>query len=308
MNYTLSDWPVRPMEPQLHMSPFDDPNTLFQVKWDGVRVLSYRYPDGRIRLFNRRLNERTLQYPELTEALSDIPKGTVLDGEIVALGPDGKPDFHRVLRRDLLQSSVKTRLLLPRIPVSYMAFDILWLNGKALYPLPLCERLKKLEDLPLGGPIHLVDSVRGAGKALFEAVHAEGLEGIVAKKSDSSYRIGQKTPLWQKIKNSREITGLIGGYLINDSGAVRSLLVGLPEPDGLFYVGAAASGLTQAQLRALTEILPGLAGGCPFTPPPFVAGAKWVEPTLGVRLRFLEYTSQGAMRAPVILSFPGGFI
>lgn len=193
MRYTQADWPVAPMEPVRRAEPFDDQNTLFQVKWDGVRALAYAYPGGGVRLFNRRLRERTAQYPELCAALSGLPAGTVLDGEIIAPDADGKPDFPRVLRRDLVASPAKIKRAADAVPVRYMAFDLLWLDGQTLCPLPLTERFAALDALTLDSAlVHRVESVPQAGRALFAAVQAEGLEGVVAKKN------GQHVRHWQK--------------------------------------------------------------------------------------------------------------
>ena len=296
-----SMWPVLPMEPMKRAEPFDDPETLFQVKWDGVRVLAYAYPEG-IRLFNRRLHERTAQYPEIAEALAGLKPGTALDGEIVALDAAGKPDFPRVLRRDFARAGANIGPLTRSVPVHYMVFDVLWLAGEELLPWPLSERQEALKALALPPPVHKVESTAGEGKALFAAVKAEGLEGIVAKKAASPYLIGQKTELWQKIKCFRTVTALVGGYL-TEGVRVRSLLVGLPEPEGLTYIGAAASGVTQQQWSLLREIFTGMAAPCPFVRAPTAAGVHWVRPEIKAEVRFLEYTSEGVMRAPSVLRF-----
>ncbi len=306
MRYIQADWPVAPMEPVRRAEPFDDQNTLFQVKWDGVRALAYAYPGSGVRLFNRRLRERTAQYPELVEALSGLPAGTVLDGEIIAPDADGKPDFPRVLRRDLVASPAKIKRAADAVPVRYMAFDLLWLDGQTLCPLPLTERFAALDALTLDSKlVHRVESVPQAGRALFAAVQAEGLEGVVAKKMGSTYAVGKKTDAWQKIKCIRRQKAVVGGYLQEDPARIRSLLIGLPREDGsLDYIGLAGSGLTQAQLRALKELLSGIPGPCPFGRVPAVPGARWVQPVLPVEVKFLEYTAGGVMRAPVITGFP----
>ncbi len=296
------------MEPLSCDKPFDSADTLFQIKWDGVRVLSYVYPDKSIRLFNRRLNERTVQYPELISALSGLCGCTVLDGEIIAPGKNGKPDFPRVLKRDLCRSAQRIRAAVGSIGINYMVFDLLWLEGKPVYPLPLAERLKLLYGLHLNqGIIQLVESVPESGKALFDVAKNEGLEGIVAKKTQSSYRIGKKTDAWQKIKCLREITAVIGGYL-SENGRPRSLLLGLPSDSGFLYIGAAASGITQAQWKMLKQLFSGTSGPCPFTDLPDIKGAHWVKPLFGVNVRFLEYSSGGLMRAPSITGFSEGFL
>ena len=300
---TPVDWPIIPMELTIHDAPYDSPDTLFQVKWDGVRCLAYAYPDG-VRLYNRRLNARTLQYPELIECLSALPAGTVLDGEIVALGPDGRPSFPRVLRRDLARSATKTGVLKNSVPIHYMVFDILWYAGEPVYTLPLTKRLAVLERIPLSLPAFRVESVFGEGKALFEAVKAEGLEGIVAKKLNSVYRSGERSADWQKIKCLRELNGFIGGY-IPKPGGMRCVLVGVQEENGLLYIGKASSGPTQKEWGKLHARLQAIPAPCPFVSPPAAEkDAAWVEPLLPIRVRFMEYTKEGVMRAPAIIGLP----
>ena len=300
---TPDDWPILPMELMICDTPYDSPDTLFQVKWDGVRCLAYAYSDG-VRLYNRRLNVRTSQYPELTECLSMLPPGTVLDGEIVALGPDGKPSFPRVLRRDLARSNAKTSVLKTSVPIHYMVFDILWHGGTATYGLPLIERLERLNNIPLLPPAFHVDSVPGQGKALFEAVRAEGLEGIVAKKAQSVYRIGERSPDWQKIKCLRELDGFIGGYIPKPDG-MKCILVGVQDENGFLYIGKASSGPTQKEWSRLQARLRTLTAPCPFyNPPVSEKDAVWVAPILPIRIRFMEYTKEGVMRAPAIIGLP----
>lgn len=297
------NWPVKPMEPVSCDKPFDSFDTLFQIKWDGVRVLAYIYPDKSVRLYNRRLNERTAQYPELVSALSGLDGCTVLDGEIIAPGKDGKPDFPRVLKRDLCRSPRKISAAAAVISVNYMVFDLLWHNGKPVFSLPLAERLTLLNNIPFNkGIIQLVESVPESGKALFNIAKSEGLEGIVSKKIRSGYHIGKKSDAWLKIKCHRELTAVIGGYL-TDNGLPRSLLLGLPFENELLFIGAAASGITQAQWRMLKQLFADTGGPCPFKALPDIKGAHWVKPLLGVNVRFLEYSSGGVMRSPSITGF-----
>ena len=292
------EWPVLPMELVTRTDAYDDANTIFQVKWDGVRCLSYVDENG-VRLYNRRLHARSAQYPELLEALALLPAGTVLDGEIIAPGPDGKPLLPRILRRDLVRKA--NQLLLSAVPIQYMIFDVLWLRGQPMHSLPLTQRLDALTGISLSAPVVRVDSLTGQGNALFAAVQAEGLEGIVAKKAGSLYRFGQRSPEWEKIKCMREEDGFIGGFIPKPDG-MRCVLVGMREAGGLLYAGKASSGPTQKQWKALREQLEQLRGSCPFLKEPDEKEAVWVRPELPIRVRFMEYTQEGVMRAPAILS------
>ncbi len=297
-------WPVRPMELVARNEPYDDAQTVFQVKWDGVRCLAYAQEDG-VRLFNRRLNPRSMQYLDLLTALRTLPAGTVLDGEIIAPGPDGKPLLPRVLRRDLVRAA--NPMLTAAVPVHYMVFDVLWLRGQPIHKLELTKRIDALASLSLSEPVLRVDSVNGWGKLLFAAVSAEGLEGIVAKKASSRYLIGQRSNQWEKIKCMRERDGLIGGYIPKPDG-MRCVLVGIEENGSLMYIGKVGTGPTHRQWAALQARLVQMHGPCPFLKPPAEPQAVWVHPKLQVRVRFMEYTKEGVMRAPVLTRLPEGNI
>lgn len=294
------DWPVEPMEMTKLDAPYDSADAFFQVKWDGVRCLAYVLPEG-VRLFNRKRNPRTAQYPELVAALSALPQGTVLDGEIIAIGPDGKPGFPLVLRRDLARSAQKLRTAQATVPVHYMVFDVLWHGGDCLCGQPLAQRLPVLAQLPLTQPVSLVETVPERGKALFAAVEAEGLEGIVGKRADSLYLPGKRTALWQKIKCRRQLRATIGGYVPKPDG-LRCVLLGIWEGGELRYIGKAGTGLTMARWSALAKQLRAMPGSCPFAAPPGEPGAVWVNPVLAATVRFMEYTQDGVMRAPVLVS------
>ncbi|MCL2433265.1 MAG: hypothetical protein FWD16_01930 [Clostridia bacterium] len=190
--------PFKPMEPAPAPQPFDDPAWLFQIKWDGVRCLAYI--DENVRLINRKLNPRTDLYPEIIAALQPMPPGTVLDGEIVVLREDGNPSFYKTLKRDL-RTRPPPDLILKSMPAYYMVFDMPFYKGANLCHMPLEERLITIQqNLPQNSVLKMIDTIMQTGIALFAAAEAHGLEGIVAKRRDSPYIIGTKSPLWLKIK------------------------------------------------------------------------------------------------------------
>ena len=181
--------------------PFDDINYAFEVKYDGVRMTARMSGDG-VSLFNRRLNERTRQYPEIVEQLKILTLGaTVLDGEIIALSESGVPDFYRVMKRDRVENP--TARFIKEIPVYFMVFDITEFNGSPLYGAEYALRREVLETLfaKCATPnIKIVDSVMKNGGALYAAARHEGLEGIVAKRLDSVYTVNSRSRDWLKIK------------------------------------------------------------------------------------------------------------
>ncbi len=184
-------------------APFDSDDHLFEIKWDGTRMLVVRDGDG-YRLVNRLRAERTAQYPELA-CLAQLPAGTILDGEMVVL-QQGQPDFGRPLSGDLACQPLKIQLLARSLPATYMVFDLLYAHHRSLLSAPLHQRRARLRDLAgaLGHPqVVLSEGIVGAGRAYFCQVCAMGLEGVVAKRIDSRYRPGRRTRAWIKIKPPR---------------------------------------------------------------------------------------------------------
>src|SRR6267142_7280833 len=181
-------------------APFDSPQHLFEVKWDGTRVLAFVESHG-YRLVNRHRADVTDRYPEL-EFLNDLPAGTVLDGEIVVLR-QGKPDFGLLLSRNQARASFRIQFLARILPVTHVVFDLLYERYESLLALPLSTRRERLEKL-IQGCAHprLVFSqgVVGSGKAFFAEICHQGLEGMMAKRLASRYRPGRRTHAWTKIK------------------------------------------------------------------------------------------------------------
>ena len=293
--------PIKPMEPVMYDTPFDNDEYLFQVKWDGVHVLAYIY-DNEVKLFNRKQKERTTQFPEIVQALSRLPFGTVLDGEVICLNEEGKPDFFRVLKRDQTRLNNKIQILKKTHPVHYMIFDILYFKGESLIEQPLNKRLMLLkEKVQNSEVIHIVGSVENNGIALFDAVSKEGMEGIVAKKKSSPYIVGTKSPLWKKIKAWREIDTIVGGWQEKE-GELRSLLVGIQQDEGLLYVGSVASGLTSEQRRILREYFLSTSDNNTFINPPNKVDYNYVKPTIGVKVRYLEWSNDNKLRNPSVIN------
>lgn len=302
MPYDLSSTIV-PMEPRPAAEPFDDPAYVYQVKWDGVRMLAFVGPQG-VRLQNRRLRDRTRHYPELT-ALARLCRGpAILDGEVIVLH-GGKPSFPRVLRRDLAGPDQAARLM-DRLPITYMVFDLLLAGDADLSGAPLAARQERLREWlrPADG-IELVEDF-SAGRALFAAVKEQGLEGIVAKRRASPYVEGKKTSYWLKIKYRRRIHCAVGGCTYKE-GHFSALLLGLYHPDGrLVYVGRAGSGLTGEQARQLDRYFRANAtAGAPFASPPRLYGVEvvWCRPELVCVVEYQEWTEELGLRAPVVVGF-----
>jgi bifunctional non-homologous end joining protein LigD len=193
---------VRPMLARPGV-PFDSDGYLFEIKWDGTRMLAFIDEDG-YRLVNRWRADRTAVYPELA-ILAGLPPGTVLDGEVVVL-MDGKPDFRRLLARENSRSVRRIRVGVLTHPVSYIAFELLYQGFESLMHLELRERRSRLAELSAQGAgdrLVLSQGVVAAGKAYFAEVCRLGLEGVVAKRLDSRYQAGKRSDAWIKIKPRR---------------------------------------------------------------------------------------------------------
>jgi bifunctional non-homologous end joining protein LigD len=219
--------PIRPMEPILSERVIEGPDRLYQVKWDGVRVLAH-LEKGSVRLWNRHQRERTETYPELVGALGETTAmSAMLDGEVIALDPrTGKPHFFRLLKRDL--SRRFSARLKEAIPVYYVVFDLIYLDGKWLTDLPLEKRLEQLARiLPDSKQIHFCDSYDD-GEALWERTAEQDLEGIVIKERQGRYHIGKKHPTWLKVKHFRRMEATVVGVTLRQ-GRVNSLLLAMEE-------------------------------------------------------------------------------
>ncbi len=292
---------IKTMDPINRNDVIDSEEFIYQVKWDGVRILAGIYGE-KVILINKRGNERTEQFPEL----QTLPKligadNVVLDGEIVVLR-EGKPSFPAVIQRDHCTNSRNIAHLTVSLPLAYMVFDLLYLNGKDLRPAPLLERISQLDKLFHNQEyLHLVESFP-AGTVLFDAVRKAGLEGIVAKRKSSRYSRGKQHSDWYKIKCLRTQNCLVGGYTLRGN-KVNALLLGVFREGKLSFAGKAANGLSSEHLQMLSTELPNLeVSSSPFnegTQP----GHHYIKPQIGVLVEFLEWTDSLHLRFPVIKAF-----
>lgn len=288
-------------------SPEQDDRWAYELKWDGVRVLAHVSPQH-VRLVGRSGIDVTIAYPELA-ALSGALGGrsAILDGEVAVLGPDGSSDFQALAPRMHVKSAARAHELAVRVPVTYIVFDVLAVDGRSTTSLQYPQRREVLEGLVPAGPNWQVSpSFTGGGADLLEASRRMGVEGILAKRLDSPYRPGQRSPEWLKIKNLLTQEVVIGGYTVGDgrrAGTFGSLLLGLPVPAGLTYVGAVGTGFDDAaldelsgQLRRLRQPEPPFVG---TVDPRHARGAVWVQPQLVGEVAYGQWTADGRMRHPV---------
>lgn len=285
-------------------APFDSNTHLFDAKWDGLRSIAFFGPG--VHLQARSLRDQTPQFPELAEALSLLRGSGVLDGEIVVLEEE-RASFPRVMERNRLRDVGAIRRARSRIPAWFVAFDLMAWNGEVLIHRRLEERRAALDRLlpDRRGTIFPNPLVVGAGIRFFAEMGRRGLEGMVAKRLDSRYRIGERSGDWLKIKVRPTTSCVVFGTLHRRTGgAVRSLVVGAFGPKGAVWLGNVGSGLDEATRRRLGDALARFEA-----PPPSGFDAegdgviRYVRPLLVARVEYLELTPGGRLRHPVFLGF-----
>jgi bifunctional non-homologous end joining protein LigD len=297
---------IVPMMARAGPLPPDTERWAHEIKWDGVRAIAHSEP-GRLHFHSRNLHDITPRYPELSKlnrALSH--HRAILDGEIVALDADGRPSFGALQRRMHLASESAVRRLAKDAPVTYLIFDLLWLDGHSLMDLPYEERRARLADLELSGPRWRVsDYVAGNGPAMARATAEQGLEGIVAKRLDAPYEPGRRSPCWVKVKHVDRQEVVVGGWMPGEGrrrDRIGALLVGVREDGHLRYAGRVGTGFTESELDRLGALLqPIERAKSPFDAPVQAKpprGAVWVEPRYVAEVEFREWTQGGQLRAP----------
>jgi bifunctional non-homologous end joining protein LigD len=296
---------VKPMLARAGPLPADEHAWAYEIKWDGVRAIAYSTP-GELRLESRNLKTITAQYPELARLNRALGSHeAILDGEIVSFDERGMPSFAALQRRMHIGSSAQARRLAKDAPVTYMIFDLLWLDGHSLTALPYSERRERLSALELNGASwQTPDHLTGKAEDVLATTAAQKLEGVVAKRLDSPYVPGARNGSWLKIKNFGRQELVIGGWLPGEGRRherIGALLVGVYDPDGKFrYAGRVGTGFSDAELDKLGKLLAPLQReGSPFEAgerPP--RGALFVAPQLVAEVEFSEWTAAGSLRHP----------
>jgi bifunctional non-homologous end joining protein LigD len=286
---------VSPMLATPAEEPFDHPQWIYEVKWDGYRAIAEVEAD-KVRLYSRNKLAFEKRYAPIVEALEHLGHEAVLDGEVVVLDSTGKPRFQ------LLQEYQKSK----KGTLVYQVFDLLYLDGHDLQKLPLVRRKEILTQV-LGGllNVRLSEHIPEQGVAFFDAVSRKGLEGIVGKDGRSRYQQGVRSRSWLKFKTQLRQEAVIGGFTEGQGArkGLGSLVLGVYQDGDLFYVGHAGTGFTDKTLAELGSRLDGLTQDvCPFKKRPQTnAPVQWVEPRLVCEVSFGEWTNDGNMRHPVFL-------
>jgi bifunctional non-homologous end joining protein LigD len=280
----------------------------YEMKWDGVRAVCYvDGPD--LRILSRSDRDISGSYPELQGIAPALDgRRAVLDGEIVALDPaTGQVSFGTLQQRMHVVDATRAARLARQVPALFLAFDVLHLDGRDRTGSPYAERRQLLESLGLRGRRwDTPPFFSGGGEDVLMASQEQGLEGVVAKRLDSTYRPGRRSPAWLKIKNLRTQSVVIGGWSLgkgNRSRSLGALLLGIPESSGLRYVGHVGTGFSQAVLTALhAQLSSHERAASPFSdilPTSISRDARWCAPVVVGEVAFAEWTADRRMRHPV---------
>lgn len=292
---------VVPMLARLDELPAKDAGWAAEIKWDGVRAIAYCRP-GRLTLQTRNLLEVTRQYPEVRRLSRQLgAREAVLDGELVAFDAEGRPSFSRLQQRIHQTSETVVRSRMKQYPVTYVVFDLLYLDGEDLMGEPYRRRRELLDGLELAGPSWQVPAYStGHVEQLLAASGEQGLEGLVLKRLDSAYSPGKRTGEWLKVKNVGRQEFVVGGWVPGQGrrrGRLGALLIGYYEGEELRYAGKVGTGFSERDLTMLGERLESLAReSSPFAGGKLSKDARFVEPELVAEVEFREMTGDGMVR------------
>lgn len=285
---------VKPMLATLVDKPFDQKDWIFEIKWDGYRALA-EIDEGNVLLYSRNQQSFNERFSPITQALKTIKNRTVLDGEIVALTPEGRPSFQ------FLQNYQKAH----QGALVYYVFDILYLDGYDLRPLPLIQRKEILKNiLPSSPHIQYCEHIESKGILFFQEATKLQLEGIIAKEKNSPY-VERRSRSWLKIKTHLRQEAIICGFTKPRRSRTYfgALLLGVYENKKLKYIGHTGSGFNQDQLESIHKRLtPLIQSKCPFSITPKTnEPATWVKPQIVCEISFAEWTKDDLMRQAIFM-------
>jgi bifunctional non-homologous end joining protein LigD len=292
----------KPMLAKTAKVPFSSKDWIFEVKWDGIRAISYVNDELSIRSRNQK--ELKTVFPELKE-LKDIASNVVLDGEIIVM-KDGNVDFQMLLKRMQATNSRDIQHLQQKYPVLYILFDILEKDGMSLVDKPLIERKKILKEVVKEGKnVILSVFVEDKGEAYYQASLEKRLEGVMAKKKNSVYMQGSRSDSWLKIKKTKECDCVIFGYTKGTGqreGTFGALILGVYEGETPVFVGKVGTGFTQKMLEDLNKKFQTLrVEKEPVYEVDVPDKINWVTPILVCKVGYQTVTSDGKLRMPRFL-------
>jgi DNA ligase D-like protein (predicted ligase) len=296
--------PIKPMMAKTGNS-FDSDNHFFELKWDGLRALLF-LQDGKLELQNRNLRDVTASYPEIQTVTKKIKaKKAIIDGEVVVLSKKGTPDFGKLQNRFGIEDPKRVETARSANPVTYVAFDLLHLNGKDLIKDQLKNRKNTLQDLIKEGP-HLLygDHIEGKGLEYFSEALKLGFEGVIGKEKHSPYLIGARSGFWIKSKGSRTLDAVVVGYTVGEGmrkATFGSLVMAMYDDNGkLVHVGNVGGGFDDKSLLEIKPMLDKLLVKKPVITGPIEAPSPitWVRPHIVCEILYANITSDRKLRFP----------
>ncbi len=296
--------PIKPMMAKTGES-FDSDNHFFELKWDGLRALLF-LQDGKLELQNRNLREVTASYPEIQTVTKKIKaKKAIIDGEVVVLNKKGTPDFGKLQNRFGIEDPKRVETARSANPVTYVAFDLLHLNGKDLIKDQLENRKNALQDLIEEGP-HLLygDHIEGKGLQYFSEALKLGFEGVIGKEKHSPYLIGARSSFWIKSKGSQTLDAVVVGYTVGEGirkATFGSLVMAMYDDKGkLVHVGNVGGGFDDKSLLEIKPMLDKLVVKKPVITGPIEAPSPitWVRPHIVCEILYANITSDRKLRFP----------
>ena len=289
---------IRPMQAVSAEAPFRSDEYFFEVKWDGLRCLLFIDAAGRVRIQDRGLNDLTEGLPELADLSGQVHGPAVLDGELVVIDTEGRPDY-TALRRRLAATAAGTG----DNALAFLAFDALYLRGRSLLRQSLERRRARLSrEVTPGGHVFVPEHIETEGIELFDACLERGLEGMMAKHRDSTYVPGQRSPFWLKVKAVKSDDFVVIGATPSANGRpFDALLVAYYEDGRLLPCGAVGGGFDDEATAAIAREVQRLhVSECPLRPEPIVtAPVTWCQPELVISVRYSEWTPEGTLRFPI---------
>ena len=291
---------IQPMECAPVTKLLDGAGWVYEIKFDGYRAIAIK-SNSVVNLFSRRHKSFNHQYPRLVEALAELPEGTVVDGEVVALDDSGRPDFNKLAQFRSEASNIH-----------YFIFDLLVCNDHDLTKLPLSERRETMKSvLKLRSPrIRIAEQFEVSASDMLAAVRQQQLEGVIGKRKDSKYEAGKRSGAWVKCRANRGQELVIGGYIPGPHG-IDSLIVGYYQGKDLRYVARVRNGFVPASRREVFERIRQLVSSTmPFANLPDTHKSRWgdeltaekmkkcvwLRPEAVVQVEFLEWTAADRLR------------
>jgi len=290
---------IKPMLAESRETPFDSADHIYELKWDGTRAICFLRDDQRFQ--NRRMSFIESRYPDLRVRTR---KPAILDGEIVVMS-GGRPSFEKLQERERASGKIKVDYLMKTLPATYVVFDVLYIGMENVMGRPQIERKALLREvLEEDDRIVLSDFVEARGIDYYNAVIAQGLEGIIAKRKDAAYHPGRRSKDWIKIKKKTTLDCLIAGITAGEGereDTFGSLILGAYRDGVLVHVGRVGTGFSESFRRTLFPRLVALRQeACPFPELPEIDAHVrfWTKPAIVAEVHFLEFSKDRHMRAP----------